>query len=132
MSRVERLRALAERGATPGERAAAARALAIHEAKVAKSQVTQPPVEQPVGPDTTRNGRPFRAREHDGLVWVAVRDSTLTKARARAMVWVAFRARLLVVLDGERLAMIPTAVEVDDERQQVHVTADRGSLEPWA
>jgi hypothetical protein len=78
---------------------------------------------EPPGPDLTRRGP---AREYDGRVWVSVRSSWADVEDARA--WVADRRRMLVKLRGERKAMIPTAVEVDDERQQVYVTADIESL----
>lgn len=133
MSRTQHLRELAERGATEGERAAARRALGIHEAKLMTA--IPEPEKLPPGPDMTRRGGPFPAREHDGVVWVAVRGS---KGRgvnvgplATAESWVAERRRMLVRLDGERLAMIPTVVEADDERQQVYVTAPVDSLTEW-
>lgn len=81
---------------------------------------------EPPGADLTRRGGPFPAREFDGRVWVAVRGGEL-EARA----WVADRRRMLVRLRGERKSMVPTAVESDDERQQVYVTAAVEELGEW-
>lgn len=82
----------------------------------------------PPGPDLTKRGHPFKAREHDGEVWVAVRGSI---AKQRAQAYVDDRRRMLVLIDRERWAMVPARVDVDHERQQVHVVAARDSLAPW-
>lgn len=125
MSRTQHLRALAnDPGATDGERAAARRALGIHEHKLQTAIQESDP--EPPGPDITRRGGPFPARDHDGRVWVAVRDG---EAVARG--WVVGRCRLLVRLDGRRQAMVPTDVEVDDERGQVYVTASADAITEW-
>lgn len=133
MSRLQHLRALADDPRTPeGERAAARRALAIHEARI---QTALPDLEQlPPGPDLTKNGGPFRARvDSEGRVWVAVRAKKSERfgPLAKAEEWVADRRRMFVMVDGDRLAMVPTDVERDDERQQVYVTANREDLTEW-
>lgn len=129
-TRLERLQALVDRGATPGERAAAARALAVHQAK--QPAKVQPPLVEPkpVGPDLMRRGGPFAARKFDGIVWVAVREAWADITDARQ--WIEDRRQMKVRVGGCLFRMIPTAVEVDDERQQVHVTADVADLEPWS
>lgn len=124
MSRTQHLRTLAEHGATEGERAAARRALAIHERKLQTAIPEPEPL--PPGPELTKRGGPFTAREFDGRVWVAVRQGEET-----AREWVEERRRMLVRLRWERFAMVPTEVEADDERQSVYVTADRESLTEW-
>lgn len=127
MSRTQHLRALAnDPGATDGERAAARRALDLHEHKLQTAIPEPEPL--PPGPNLTRSGGSFPAREHDGLAWVAVRGIV---ARQRAGAFVEDRRRMLVKIGVERFAMIPTAVEVDDERQQVYVTAPIDSLTEW-
>lgn len=128
---MEALKAMAATG-DAGTAAAARNAIDRHNARI----LAEPDPEQlPPGPDLTRRGGPFPAREHDGLVWVAVRGSTAGGVSvgplATAESWVADRRRMLVKLDGQRFAMIPTAFELDDERQQVYVTADRASLAEW-
>lgn len=146
VDRIEPLRVLAERGATEGERAAAAKALAVHEAKLeaegperllAQFEELQrglvspwaPEPLTPPGPDLLHRGKPFRGREHDGLVWVAVREAWV---EGDAQTWIEDRRRMLVLVDGKRMAMVPTAFEIDFERQQTHVTAPLESLTEWS
>lgn len=126
MSRTQHLRALANDPRTPkGEAEAARRALARHEHRL--QTAIEEPEPLPPGPDLTRRGSPFPAKvDGDGRVWVAVRQGEAT-----AREWVDARRRMLVRIGGERFAVIPTAVEPDDERQQVWVTADRDSLAEW-
>lgn len=122
--RMEALRKMAESD-EPGLATASRYAIDQHNAKLlAREDVDA----LPPGPDLTKNGHPFKAREHDGEVWVAVRGSI---AKQRAQAYVDDRRRMLALLDGERWAMVPTRVEVDHERQQVHVVASRDSLKEW-
>jgi hypothetical protein len=104
---------------------AAQNAIDRHNAKILEKP---DPEALPPGPNLTNNGRPFKGREYNGEIWVAVRGCV---AQARAQEYVAARRRMLVTYCGQRLAMIPTRVDVDDERQQVHVVAPLDSLEEW-
>jgi len=133
-TQIQHLRAIADDPrANPNERANARRAIDQHNAKILERDDTEA---EPPGPDLTRRGGPFPAKvDGDGLIWVAVRGAVVRGVSvgpmATAESWVADRRRMLVRLGGQRFAMIPTRVEVDDDRQQIHVTADRDSLTVW-
>jgi hypothetical protein len=122
--RMGALRAMANSG-VPGLATAAQNAIDRHNAKLLEKP---DPTALPPGPNLTNNGRPFKAREYNGEIWVAVRGCI---AQARAQEYVKDRRRMLVTYCGHRLAMVPTRVDVDDERQQVHVVAPLDSLEEW-
>lgn len=129
MSKTQHLRALANDPRTPEGEARAAR---IALAKLEKKLQTAIPEPEPLppGPDLTRRDGPFTAKvDRDGRVWVAVLSTWADINDARQ--WVEDRRRMLVRLGGERFAMVPTAVEVDDDGQRVWVTADRESLTEW-
>lgn len=127
--RLDALRAMAAMTGpeNAGQAAAARHALAKHAQMV---QTALPVVEGlPPGPDLTRRGRPFPAKVSGGEVWVAVRLSYGSVDDVRA--WVEDRRRMLVTVGGERRAMTPNRVEVDHERQTVHVVGDFDSLGDW-
>jgi hypothetical protein len=110
--------------ADPGTAAAARHALEMMRPEpdppMPKPRVTEPPSTEPV---ITKRGGRFVATGHGSEVRVAVREGD---AEARA--WVRDRRRLLISFAGKRQIMVPTDVEVDDERQRVYVTASADSL----
>lgn len=115
-NRIPALRKMAA-SADPGTAAAARNALAKH--------ASAPEPELPPGPVIARRGGPFPATGHGDQVWVAVRDGEETARR-----WVQYRARLLVSWAGSRSYLVPTSVEVDEERQRVYVTTQASELVP--